>query len=115
MTKLALLRWLRRVIGLGLLAIRPVMGDVRSPKAWAWGVCPRPKPVWRPHSGGHAGVQVVAGEGGVASEAGAAHGGRRGGDLHRGRVRLLLYPGDQVERLLVVIWTVVVGRYLASS
>lgn len=54
----------------------------------------------------------MAGEGGVASEARAAHGGRRGGDLHRGRVRLLLYPGDQVERLLVVIWTVVIGRYL---
>ena len=117
MTKLALLRWLRRVIGLGLLAVGPVMGDVRSPKAWAWGVCPRPKPMGRPHSGRqgrHAGVQVMAGEGGVSSEAGAAHGGRRGGDLHRGRVRLLLYPGDQVERLLVVIWTVVIGRYLGS-
>ena len=113
MTKLALLRWFGRVIGLGVFTVRSLMWDVRPSKARARGICPRSKALGRPHSGRHTGVQVVAGEGGVAPEARATHGGGVGGDLHRGRVRLLRHPGDQVEWLLVVIWTVVIGRYLA--
>ena len=113
MTKLALLRRFRRVIGLGVFAVRSLMWDVRPSKARARGICPRPKPLGRPHSRRHTRVQVVAGEGGVSPEAGATHSGGVGGDLDRGRVRLLRHPGDQVEWLLLVIGTVVIGRYLA--
>ena len=112
-TKLPLLRPFRRVTGTGLLAVRSMVGDIGPPEARTRGVCPGPESL-RGRYGRDAGVEVVAGKGRVASEAGAAHCGAVGGDLHGGCVRLLRHPRDKVERLLVMIWTVVIWRYLRS-
>ena len=112
-TKLPLLRPFRRVTGTGLLAVRSMVGDICPPEARTRGVCPGPESL-RGRTGRDAGVEVVAGKGRVASEAGAAHCGAVRGDLHGGCVRLLRHPRDKVERLLVMIWTVVIWRYLRS-
>ena len=109
MTELALLRRLGRIMGPRLLAVRSgMMRDVRPPEAR--GVIPRPEAPWRPRPRPwrHPGVQVMP----VGGVAGAAHGGglAGGGDLHR--VRLLCHPRDQVEWLLVVIWTGIIMGHL---